>query len=253
MKKLAMFAVAAAALVFAAGKVEAAGDLVLTISGSVQYQYSSSITVGKTKTVSFSNATIYNMLSNSIANESNGLAATLPAKGIIKYDPEDSDGKTTGFFYVTDKTNGFYYPLSGYDNNSAYYSFMELDAYIIITNGYDLDLGFGYPYDGSANYTLNAAGSGSLSGKDTAMLFVHDNPYVYDLSESPNNLYEYDNPDYGSEYIYNAFEIQGLMTVSLTYKTGSINGGSLSLTGVGNAMVNGQDQASVISGKASLK
>ena len=237
----------------AAGKVEAAGNLVLNISGSAQYQLSVSTLSGKTKTVSFNNATIYNMISNAVAVAPNGLAATLPAKGIIEYDPGDSDGTHNGFFYVTDKTGSYYYQLSGTDNNLAYYSFMELDSYVIITNEDILELGFSYPFDGSATYSLSAAGSGSLSGKDTALLYIHDNPYVYDMADNPSDFYGFNNPDYGTENNENAFEIQGLMTISLTYKTGSITGGSLSLAGVGNAKVNGSNYASVTSGKASFK
>jgi hypothetical protein len=253
MKKLAMFAVAAAALVLAAGKVEASGNLVLNISGSIQYQVTNSANVGKTKTQSFNNATIYNLISNAVANAANGIATNLPAKGIIAYDPEGYDGTNNGIFYVTDKTNGFYYPLSGFDTNSQYYSFIELDSYVIINNSI-LKLGFDYPFDGSASYTLNASGNGSLSGKDTALLYIHDNPYVYDTSDFPDNFYGANNTFYGSENNEQALEIQGIMAISLAYKSNSINSGSISLSGAGNALLNGNNyDASVISGHASLK
>ncbi len=253
MKKIAVLAVTVAALVLAAGKVEAAGNLILNISGSAQYQFTNSTLSGKTKTVSFSNASIYNMISNSVAANTNGVATNLPAKGIIEYDPEGNDDNIQGIFYVTDKTNGFYFPLSGYDTNNQYYSYMELDSYVIITNDDDLDLGFSDPFDGSASYTLNAAGNGSLSSKDTALLYVHDNPYVSDVADNPDIFYFYQHPLYGPEFNNTAFEIQGIMTVSITYKGGSISGGSLSLSGVGNATINGDGDASVLSGKASLK
>jgi hypothetical protein len=253
MKKLAMFAVAAAALVLAAGKVEASGNLVLNISGSVQYQVTNSATVGKTKTQSFNNATIYNLISNAVANATNGIATNLPAKGIIAYDPEGYDGMNTGLFYVTDKTNGFYYPLSGQDTNSQYYSFIELDSYVVINDG-AFDLGFDNPFDGSASYTLNASGNGSLSGKDTALLYIHDNPYTYDAADSPDNYYSANNTFYGQEYNGQVLEIQGILTINLSYKADSVNSGSISLSGAGNALLNGNNyDASVISGHASLK
>jgi hypothetical protein len=253
MKKLAMLAVTVAALVLTAGKAEAAGNLVLNISGSVQYQVSGSTLVGKAKTVSFNNTTIYNLISNAVAHAANGIATNLPAKGIIEYDPEDSDGLNNGFFYVTDKAGDFYYQLSGFDANSNYYSFIELSSYIIITDEDNLQIGFSDPFDGSASYSLNASGNGTLSGKATALLFVHDNPYVYDIADSPDNFYGFDNPDYGLQSNGTAFEIQGVMTVSLKYQSNSIDGGSLSLSGTGNAKIDGNYDASVISGKASLK
>src|SRR5262245_23224435 len=114
MRKFLLSGAVAAALMLAVSKVDAAsgGNLVLNISGTVEYQLTNSDVVGKAKTVSFNNATIYNMISNAVAHAIHG-ATNLPAKGIIKYDPEDSDGRVTGFFYVTDKTNGFFYALSG--------------------------------------------------------------------------------------------------------------------------------------------
>lgn len=253
MKELAILAVAASALALAAGKVEASGEkLILNISGAVQYQYTNTALVGKTKIQSFNNATIYNMISNAVANAKNGIATNLPARGMIEFDPQDSDGLNTGFFYVTDKTNGFNYALSGYDTNTIYYSFMELDSTVIATATNTLPFGFSYPFNGSANYNLNASGDGSLNGKNTALLFVHDNPYVTDVSDSPDNFYSVSVRRYRLQTNSEAFEIQGIMTVNLTYKTNSITGGSLSLTGTGNAILDGNTNASVISGHASF-
>lgn len=249
MKKLVILAVTAAAFALAAGKVEASGGtLILNISGSVQYQTTNSDStngiVGKVKTQTFNNATVYNMISNAVANAENGLAATLPAKGIIVFDPTDSDGTNTGFFYVTDKANDFYYQLSG-TNASGYYSFIELDSWVITPDDY-IEFGFGYPFDGSASYNLNASGNGSLSGKSTALLYIHNNPYSYDIADNPRGFYSANTE---------AFEIQGILAVHLTYESDSINGGTLSLTGTGNAIIPGAydiDDASVISGHASF-
>lgn len=254
MKKLAILAVTAAALVLAAGKVEASNsNLNLTISGSVQYQVSATDTSGTAKTQSFNTASIYNVISNAVAGNTNGIATNLPAKGIIVFDPTDSDaGGVTGFFYVTSnsKTNTFFYPLSGYDTNGEYYSFMELDSYVATANT-NLSFGNSYPFDGSANYKLSASGNGSLSGKYTALFYVHDNPYVYDIADNPDYFYGTDN-SYGPQNNNQALVIQGILSVNLTYKTNSITGGSLSLTGTGNAIINGNPSASVISGHASL-
>lgn len=253
MKKFAL-SIVTAALAFATTHAMASGnELVLNVSGTVQYQYTNSSSTtyfGKTKTQSFNNATIYNMISNAVANAGNGLAATLPAKGLIVFNPTGYDGKNDGFFYVTNTATGFYYPLSGYDVNSVYYSFIELDAWVITTDT-DMEFGFGFPMDGSSTYNLNSSGNGSLTGKDTALLYIHDNPYVNDLSDHPGYLYSYSDT-YGAEYDSEAFEIQGIMSINLTYKAFSITAGSISLTGTGNAKVNGSDEASVISGHASL-
>ncbi len=87
--------------------------------------------IATTMTMAFNNKLIYLLISNAVANASNGsngIAATLPADGYIGYFPEYFDGKYNGYFYVADK-KGFYYPLSGFDDNLKHYSFMELKTF----------------------------------------------------------------------------------------------------------------------------
>ncbi len=130
MKKLILFIAVAAALFFTAGKAAAQFSLTATAVFNLTNYMKGTNYIATTKTMSINNAFIYNLISNAVANASNGsnnLATTLPAKGYIAYFPEGSDGKYNGFFYVTD-SKGSYYQLSGYDNNGVYYSFMRLIA-----------------------------------------------------------------------------------------------------------------------------
>ena len=70
-----------------------------------------------------------------------------------------------GYFFVANKS-GLHYPLSGYDNNTNYYSFIELDTY----DAYLGNLGFANQGGHDMNYilsrTINLA-KGTGSEKDT--------------------------------------------------------------------------------------
>jgi hypothetical protein len=115
-----------------------------------------------------------------VAHASNGLAATLPAKGYFDYYPEAYDGKYYGLFFVTDKTN-YYYPLSGLDTNDDHYSFMELNTYDwwFRDLGCDDDCCCDCPGTNSiylANYS-EKTGDGSYDATDIAKLYIRSYPY----------------------------------------------------------------------------
>lgn len=193
---------------------------------------------------------LYNLISNSVANVgfySTGLTPTnLPANGYIALNPTNTDGVVNGTFYVTNRS-GFYYPPSGYDNNGDYYSFVELDTFYNDTNN-DLgmvSLGFGSEtnsFNGVATENFNTAnGDGSAVITVPATFYIHDNPYDYDTSSSPN--YFYANQD--------ALALNGNATIGFAYAGGNIKGESISLEGTG-AAVNPNGENSLVNGTVSF-
>ena len=243
MKKL---SVLIAILAIAAVKAGAAENTlpVLNLTCTAQFNKSSttngSSLVATATTESVNNKLIYKIITNAVGKLTNGLAAKLPANGYIAYDPYDSDGKVNGYFFVANK-NGFHYPLSGYDNNTNYYSFIELDTY----DAYLGNLGFANQGGHDMNYAFTrninlAKGTGSEKDSEPALLYIHDNPYDYDDLDAPH-AFDTDNQ--------NAIEIRGLLQLTITAK-----GGSATFSGTGNInMSNGASQGVIISGKATLK
>ena len=253
MKKLAIMVVAAATFAFAASNAMA--DLRLNVSGTARYQNTSTYYVGTVTTKTFNEKTVYTLISNAVANV-NDLAALapkhIPANGYIAFKPSSNDGGPeygNGFFYVTN-SSGYYLPLSGYDTNDEYYSFIELDSVAFYGEDSTLYLGFEgyyyYPFFGnSASYSINThTGNGSSTTRATAVLYIHDDPYYYNDAENPDNLASSSNE--------NAIEIRGILTGSLTLKDFSISNGSISLSGSGNFLMDDYDFWGVDTGSASL-
>jgi hypothetical protein len=186
------------------------------------------------KSMSFNNATIYNIISNAVANsqvitgDTNVPTATLPADGYIAFSQGDNsfnppDDYFGGFFYVTNKS-GFYFPLSGEGSNSTPYSWMEFDTQI--PNPIDYYVGVTVNFDGSQNRTYNVkTEDGSATATSTALLFIHDDPLGFDDADYP-----------GTFYLENgtAIEIRGILKINLTIKNGTTIAKSATLTGTGN-------------------
>src|ERR1700722_20322482 len=143
MKKMIALAVMAVVTVFFAGSVAAAPNpflLNLTISGTMEVQTNFDSTnkteyyIDTSKVTSFNNKYIYNLISNAVADAYGNLGTNLtptnlPADGYIAFNINGYDnpyGDGNGTFYVTNKS-GLFYPLSGYDTNGLYYSFIEFD------------------------------------------------------------------------------------------------------------------------------
>jgi hypothetical protein len=246
----------AAALALVAGKASA--QLVLSVSGSAlsQKTYAGS-NVATTGAYSLNEKIIYNIISNAVANAAAASSGTspgaitptnVPANGYIAFDPIDSDGGPelgSGFFYVTNKS-GFYFPLSGLDTNGNYYSYIELDTQSSLYQFIGFQYGFvdlsttNAPFDGVSSYNISSGGNGNGTEADhsTALLYIHDDPYAYDDSDSPsiyqNNYLSQGGGDDSMLYNNNAIEIRGIVTATQTVKSGSVTGGTFSLAGTGN-------------------
>jgi len=279
MKKFVLSGIVAATLTVALASAWAK-DPVLTVSGTAviqktNYENSSSVFIGTTASSSFNNKQVYNLISNAVANASSASfgaisSAILPANGYIAFNAQSFDGQVSGIFYVTNKT-GFFYQLSGTDGNGNYYSWIELDTQNNNSLGNLADFGWGNtnivgafpvseaPFNGVA--TINASditGSGKETDTSTGLLYIHDDPYAYDDADDPdifwsNNLLGQGlgNDFFGSNF--NALEIRGIVTTSATYKGFNAVTTTLSMTGTGNFVSQGNYESLVKTGTATLK
>lgn len=208
-----------------------AGVQTLNLSGTLT-TYRTNYTSGSTyirqaATKAFNNAAIYQMISNAVAQGYvAGVAATnLPANGYIGFNLKGYDTNVSGTFYVTNKS-GFSFPLSGYDANSNYYSYIELDTY----DAYNGGLGFADNFTNVNAYTYNyATGSGTETAKATALLYIHDHPYYYDAGDAPSQVF-------GNN---SAVEIQGVLQTTYVFKGGNLASVTGTLKGTGNAQYKG--------------
>jgi hypothetical protein len=212
------------------------------------------IAVASTLSFSLKQKDIFNLLSNAIANvQYKALPQTnLPANGYIVYNSIGDDlGPETGlgFFYVTNKS-GFYLPLSGFDTNTNYYSYMELDARVPNYFNQDGYLGFcgtdGEDFNEVGTYTFNfQAGTGPTAGTAAALFYVHDNPYEYDEEEHPDRF----------DQNLVAAEIHGVIKFSVSFKVNAVTGGSAAISGTGNFIQPGgrNGQGVITSGSVKLQ
>ena len=250
MKKFVLISALTAALAMVSGKASA--DLVMTVSATDDIQKTNQTTstayVGTTANVSLANKQVYAIISNALANVSiwsTNIAPThLPADGYIAFNPGGYDGQVTGVFYVTNKT-GFYYPLSGFDANQDYYSWIELDSqsqntfnsYIGFLDGWVNDYADGAPFNGVSIYNINkTTGKGSETDTSTALLYIHDDPYSYDDADA-TSIYYANYLFQGTDtlgYNLNSIEIRGIIAVTLKTTGFSVTSGSASLSGTGN-------------------
>jgi hypothetical protein len=250
MKKFVLLIAVAATLAFAAGNTRA--DLILNVSGTAKVGDVEGAYKGNYTTHSFSEKDVYTLISNALVNVTNFDTAIaqvhVPANGYIAFNPGayDEGPDDGGIFYVTNKT-GYYHPLSGYDTNDNYYSFIELDTVIFYDNyednqeDEDLFLGFEdyyyYPFQANvANYNVASTGSNRGNGSSTAesvgILYIHDDPTYgnYDDADNPNVVSGEDNE--------NAIEIRGVVSANFTIKDyDEIKSGSLSISGSGNFFI----------------
>jgi hypothetical protein len=278
MNKIIMLAAVAIAVAFIPVKVAAfmptngetnkIGNLILSVSGTVKTQNTLNTNKMTVSTMSFNEKYVYELISYAVANVqtytiyTNYLNATnLPADGYIAFSPNfqlnnvANNSPNTfiyGLFYVTNKS-GFYYPLSGYDNNGQFYSYIELDSYLdyvtgAVTNDFDFD--FGYFTSDIGSYGVSGkTGNGSGISTSTALLYIHDNPYAYDDLDYADTFDGTENNYYGQSFYNNyVIEIRGIVTGRTTLKNFTPTGASFSLTGSGNFVEAGNTFAGVLTG-----
>ena len=223
----------------------------LTISGIVKCQDVEDTDNGSVATHSFTEKTVYLLVSNYVANAryysyTNIAGTNLPANGYIAFNSNRS------LFYVTNKA-GFYYPLSGFDDKGEYFSWIELDSLVFYGDdeGY-LNYGIAFQpavrlFNTVASYHLDSKGNGSSTCASTAVFYIHDDPYNYDDADNPFVYWENDNPWQGGAFgglddelghNNSMIEIRGVLTTRLYFKAIErnleIKSANLSLSGTGN-------------------
>lgn len=252
MKKLAIFAAVALSAAFTPFKAPAQ-NLILNVSGTIKEQGEDTALKGTLISMSLNEKSVYALITNAVAgNDGLGILGTnitpvtLPADGYIAFSTNLDAGGYPGTFYVTNKA-GFHYPLSNLDATNGYYSFIELDTYVYFGDDLGFDVDFGSPFSDIASDNLSSStGNGSGTGVSTGVLYIHDNPYAYDDADNPDIL-----AGYYLGYSYpennNAIEIRGIVTTPLKFTAGVQRMSSFSLTGTGNAMLDGDEFSSLVS------
>jgi hypothetical protein len=301
MKKFVLLSAIVAALAFAMGNASAN---VLSITGTAvlqktNYLSSKSVITGTTANLAFSSKTLYSMVSNTVNSallETYNFvnSTTVPANGYIAFDPNfvtlSTNGDAVkGLFYVTN-SSGFYYPLSGIDDNGHYYSWMELDTQSTLntftnvttttvvldnivfttTNIVASNTQFGWlntnivgqlsvpngPFNGVSTYNYNSVtGVGTATETSTALFYFHDNPYTYDGADDPDIFWgnTQDTLDDAINHNSNAVEIRGIATTTIKFKGASVISETISLTGSGNFAYQGNYGYVIKTATATLK
>jgi hypothetical protein len=271
MKRLIMLAAMAATAVLLPGKAAATANpflLNLNVSGTVEVWTNvnewdtnnagasnrTEVGVASSVTMSFNNKYIYNLISNAVANAYGDLGTNLtptilPAKGYIAFNVISNDNpydEGSGTFYVTTRTGSFF-PLSGYDSKTNYYSFIELDDddFDFYENFYGADVG------GINDRTLK----GTFTENEPSVFYVHDNPYSYDAGDNPSVVI---NNFMAIEIRSNIKAIWGYTNWNDSPPPAGPEGDVVKQTdvstggGCGNAVIKGQAYSAVTTGKISL-
>jgi hypothetical protein len=240
------------ALALVAGKASA--GLALSVGGTTVLQKTQQQFKATTGDYTINNKIIYTIISNALwyasANSAGAITPTnVPPNGYIAFNPIGYDGEVQGTFYVTNKS-GFYCPLSGFDANTNYYSFAELDSQDDYNTNYaGFEFGFvnfvtnGAPFNGPTAYNISTKGTGTETDQSTALLYIHDDGYSYDDADYPwvyfsNYLMNGGTNDLLT-YNYNVVEIRGIIKATLGIKTNAVTSTSFSLTGSGNFVYQG--------------
>jgi hypothetical protein len=254
--KILMCAVAVGAVTFATSKVHAV-PCVVTISGTASYQDYDKNDNAIIKKQSINQKLILQLLAiatgdASITNKPTKLLYDPDAFNSAAYDSY-ADFYSYGVFYYTNSTAGLV-ALQGIDIDGYYWSYIELDSYVVYDWWVDENLGFSSPYGTEFNYAAKESKNGvSLTGN--GILFIHNYKYDYDLTganSSYSQLY-YANRYYGTYNTY-AMVIRGLISFTGS-ESGSKETDSISLQGSGDGLWYSSDMGYiplVISGKATM-
>lgn len=243
----------------------AIGVFNLDVSGTVKIQNEDNTNKMTLTTKSFNEKYLYKLISAAVAHVQDTIATntiadeTLPSDGYIAFNPSyefdgvpnGPDDSIYGLFYVTNKS-GFYYPLSGYDSNGQFYSFMEFDAYITYANGQSnpsMNVDFGYNASDIGDYSVDRkTGKGSGTSTSNGMLYMHDDPYTYDAFDYPDNFISATNSYYPVLTFdnYNVIQIQGVFEDKMKLQDFDVTDSKITLTGTGNFFTDDDTYSAII-------
>jgi hypothetical protein len=241
--KILMCALAVGAVTFATSKVYAIQGTV-TVSGTALSQDTKG-GYDVAKKNKFTQKVLLNILA-----QATGDSSITNKKTTVLYDPDafnynawdSNEGYYFyGVFYYSNSVAGLQY-LDGIDTNGEYYSYIELDYYNWIN---DENEGF-WNGDGVEYINILAESKNKESATGNAILYIHSNPYYYDL---PDGNFYYAN-DWDGDYQPYAFVMHGI-----TQYGGSISGttekASGKFSGSGDGLYDYDEL--VVSGNATFK
>ena len=251
--KTLMCAMAVGAMIFAAGKVSAvvvADNLgVINISGTVLKETdshpSTNMYLGKVTKKSFKTKDILSLLADATGN---GWFTDKGSELVYNpnaYNPEASTngyGHTVyGIFYVTNTITHAAVRLDGLDEFNNYYSYIEFDSWDAARGFWDNpSLG-----ENSVNSYVENTKTGKSSDKITGhgLLYIHDDPYEFDITDFPSEVFLNDN----------VLIIRGLGIYQQTFNFNTITGTQkFNLSGSGDGLLNGTNNV-VVQGKITFK
>jgi hypothetical protein len=251
--KILMCAMAVGAMIFAAGKVSATLGVV-NVSGTALTETdsnpSSGIYVGKVTKKSFKTKDILSLLADATTNtwftdKKSELVYDLDAYNADATTAYNSDIDVYGIFYVTNTSTHAVFRLDGVNGSSDYWSYVEFDSY---NGNNDFVLGFGNdPSLGENSVTSykenDTTGKGSSKTTQSALLYIHDNPSRFDITDNPGEIFSNDN----------ALIIRGLGTFSYS-RTPATQNESYRLSGSGDGYFHDStNDYPVITGKVTFK
>jgi hypothetical protein len=254
--KILMCAVAVGAVTLATSRVQAV-PCVVTISGTASYQGYDKNHNAIIKKHSINQKLILQLLAAatgdpSITNKPTKLLYDPDAENLSAFD--SSEGFFSyGVFYVSNSVVGLM-PLQGIDESGNYWSYIELDSYVLQDWWVDEILGFSSPSGTEFNYVAKESKNG-VGVTGSAVLFIHNNFYAFDITgantTSSQLFYANDSIEYYNDY---ALVIRGLITFK-----GSNNGTktteSFSLKGSGDGLWYNSDTGEmplVVNGNAKI-
>jgi hypothetical protein len=240
-------------MIFAAGKVSAIPGVV-NVSGTALSETdsnpSSGVSVGKVTKHGFKTKDVLSLLADATTN-----AWFTDKYSQLVYDPDaynsDASGvypyNVYGIFYVTNTSTHAFTRLDGLDGEGYYYSYVEFDSYGFYSLwedglGFWHDSGLGENYAESYKENENK-GTYSSNATLQGLLYIHDDPYDYDITDFPG--INFDNT--------NAIIIRGLGTFKYSDNS-TTETELLTLSGSGDGYFSSSaDSYPVITGKVTFK
>ena len=241
--KILMCALAVGAVTFATSKVYAIQGTV-TVSGTALSQDTKG-GYDVAKKNKFTQKVLLNILA-----QATGDSSITNKKTTVYYDPGAWNSNAYysnegyyfyGVFYYSNSVAGLQ-KLDGIDIDGDYYSYIELDYYNWLLDEYE-----GFWNGDSVEYnTIVGESKNKATVNGNAILYIHSNPYDYDL---PDSNYSYAN-DWDGDYQPYAFVMHGPLIYGASI-SGSTMSTSGKLSGSGDGLYDYNDL--VVSGKASFK
>jgi hypothetical protein len=216
-------------------------DVSGTIMTQTNYTSEWGVEVGKILKARFNTKTVLALLADAtqvgwFTNEGSALA----------YDPNAYNDEATawystehyyevhGIFYVTNTITHDAYRLDGNDGANNYYSYIEFDCVPWLQGfWHSTPLGTNSVQKYKSNFNTSKLSAGTVI--QHALLYIHSNPYAFDIPGHPDAVFDNDN----------ALIIRGLGKFDWTYKSPRRTM-DIKVTGSGDGYFSGMDDPQVV-------